>query len=658
MESITTTMASTSSPAHQEIDAAISYLLSHLKSVIKPSSTSSANLRRSFTILLEQRYESHWHTSDPEKGSAYRALTRSKANLDSLIVKAFKDASIKLALKEVAEAMTASMGADKWTLWIDPGCVSIRMHGSGGIHFSSASDSAFSPSSNKVNMSGIIEIWGKLPASVSGIQAVIPHPVPAPSSAHKRPKTPLTNKRSTINLRQNEAASLAAEFEALAFNASPVKKSKAIAIIRPDSASSPATTPAPSHSMLSATAVPQQLLHKGLAGFSNNAATVATPPRAFPPLSFTIQESTSPYVPSFAGQVAAAAAASTAADAGSDSCSSAASSGSETARTATPLDSLALNSVDSAPTGNGAASDPFARPSSRSSTTSIASATSCSIFSHASSESRSSSIGSYSPLSSSSPEELAAMAAMKVPFSSANSSKASPGEMDAAMSFTFPPPSSTHGSLAAPASLPMSLNGSAPNSPSKPRRPRHHSRAMSTSSNISATSSSPATSSSNTAERPNHMRKTSSRTEVRVDTSDNIVQDYSNGKVGVLGGGVKLGLMGGSSSGNNKRENKHRRTASSASNVSSATFNSMSSAATATGEFKRPRNPSRTHSNDADLFRMQQHQAQQAYYTNNYHQQQHQHNQHNQHNQHQRIPSGSYWNMDPYAAASSVVYQH
>lgn len=491
-------MATPSAPS-AEIQAAVSYLISHL-SAISLSPAEQASLVASLAASLSLKYDSHWHPSDPERGSAYRAVTRTSSSLDDELVKAISQCT-SIKPQAAAKALATSMGSDKWTLWIDPGCVSIRMHGN-GTHFSTSSSSLdYSPSSNKVNMSGILEIWGKLPSTVSGGAPVQPATV-------TRPKTPAAKRKQSM-LRLNEEANIAAEFEALALNASPAtKKSKAIAIMRPAA------------------------IHKGITSITSLESVAATPPRPLPPLSFTIQESTSPYVPSFATAFAPL---------GQADNASTSSSGNTVTRTPTPsllghLVSQPLATSDSASSSSASspscasASDPFARPSSRSSTTSLNSATSCSIFSHASSDSRSSSIGSFTTEEASDKE-------CNTTITSLNVVKASQGEMEAAKSFTFP-----SSNMLKADTLAMLPQSSAPNSPSKSRR--RHDRSASI---VSASSSH---------SHASYTRRPSSRAEVVVDKEiASKPQEYSNGKVGVLGGGVMLGPKkdGSSSTGGHKR---------------------------------------------------------------------------------------------------------
>lgn len=578
-----------------EVSAAVEFIVSHLSSVL-PHQDFRSSLSESLVASLESKYANHWHSEDPERGSAYRAITPYGSIIDDILSQAIKNARLSIPTHTASEALKASLGSDRWTMWIDPGCVSIRLNG-GGVHFNTSANSLSEPninttssssSSKSINHAGITEIWGKLPTSIRGaitFTSTTTTMMTNLTGNGSRPKTPSKLSRAS----DKEATALAAEFEALALNASPVKRNKAVAIVRPDSAASFSSN-GNQNLPLSA----QQPMNKALAAVAGTVAgPVATPPRPLPPLSFTIQESTSPYVPSFAtGSV-------TSNDAIALPQSATSTTGSSSTRSATPTPPLALHrdvnendaglaspplytseSLVSSSSSSSAASfasssDPFARPSSRSSTTSVGSNASCSIFSHSSNESRSSSIGSISTMASSIPA-----LAENAKFSSVSTPRASPGEMDAAKQFTFP--NSNSNNTLTVTSLAGLLPGSAPNSPSKPRRASRHNHTMSTSSVISATSSTGSATSKSTT---GHARSRTSRSDIRVNTNAGQVQDYSNGKVGVLGGGVLLGLGGGSKK--TSDSNVHKRAHSSASSGSTLHVNNATVP-------QRPRSKSRT----------------------------------------------------------------
>ena len=542
---------SSTSPSF-EIAAAVEYLAAHL-GIISNSSTTNAlqhpkplsnpsSFSLSLTSLLSAKYAAHWHPEEPERGSAYRALIRFPHSLDPLIQQAITQSNSALSPEQATLVLAKSMQSDRWTLWIDPGCVTIRLH-EGNHHINNEQ------TSKMTGMAGLTLIWGNLP-----LQFIIHHPKEPGHNPITRSNTPYPSELPCTT--QLISTTLVTSDELVdncqAATVSPSKRSKAIAIVRPASAS----------------------LDK--AEMASLFRRPSTPPPRLPPLAFTIEESTSPYVPSFGNL----------------------SSTRSNCHTPTALASSPLaisGSLDS----NSTTSDPFARPSSRSSTTSIGSNASCSMFSHSSNDSQSSSIGSYTTMASSAPS-LATMTAYIA--------KATPHEMNQAALFTFP--STTGGLVVQPPH-------SAPTSPSKNTRraPRHqqhqqqpgqqghgHAHTLSNSSVISTSSSSSGTGTGG------HSRSR----HIRVNTSSGQVQDYSNGKVGVLGGGVLLGLgntkstvssssstssYSSSSSGTavekSKRPN-HRPTSSSSSN----SYNSISSSISSEGPGSqiRPRSKSRTSS--------------------------------------------------------------
>ncbi|GAA5873374.1 hypothetical protein JCM16303_001106 [Sporobolomyces ruberrimus] len=128
----------------QELSAVSTFLASYL-----PSTAST-----SFPVHLEQslatRYARHWHPEDPQRGSAYRALLRTSFTIDHDVLKAARQAG--LTDQQVNESLIGkehrvTLG-ERWTIWVDPGCVSLRVdRGDGGA----PRDGQF------------IEIYGKLP---------------------------------------------------------------------------------------------------------------------------------------------------------------------------------------------------------------------------------------------------------------------------------------------------------------------------------------------------------------------------------------------------------------------------------------------------------------------------------------------------------------
>ncbi|GAA5914285.1 hypothetical protein JCM6882_003681 [Rhodosporidiobolus microsporus] len=177
-----------------ELDAATAFLASYLP---PPSDKAFA---RTLHTTLQQRYAGHWHTHDPERGSAFRALVRSHAHLDSSIVTAATQAGVQPAeLDSALQGKDARVTlGDRWTLWVDPGCVSLRVDRG---EASSAFDGQF------------IEIYGKLPESLRAAAIPLASVVAAPP--------PSSNIVDSHDLAPAPAPS------------SPVKRSRAIQIVAP-----------------------------------------------------------------------------------------------------------------------------------------------------------------------------------------------------------------------------------------------------------------------------------------------------------------------------------------------------------------------------------------------------------------------------------------
>lgn len=180
----------------EELSAASDFLASYL-------AHSHARFSENLAQVLAQRYDGHWHPAEPERGSAYRALVRSHADLDHSILAAARQAGVPLA--ELERALTAAQGTkrvelgDRWTLWIDPGCVSLRV------------DRGDSSAAARDAGGRFIEIWGKLPDSLRSL--VVPLERFAATSA---------SGASSSNMVADAAPP-----------ASPVKRTRAVQIVAP-----------------------------------------------------------------------------------------------------------------------------------------------------------------------------------------------------------------------------------------------------------------------------------------------------------------------------------------------------------------------------------------------------------------------------------------
>lgn len=97
-----------------------------------PSTTSATAFRKHLTTLLMEKYQNHWHASDPRQGNAYRALTFHAGHIDPLVVKACRRAagdnhhhhhSMITHLRKNRHLQAIEC------LWVDPGCVSVSVLG-------------------------------------------------------------------------------------------------------------------------------------------------------------------------------------------------------------------------------------------------------------------------------------------------------------------------------------------------------------------------------------------------------------------------------------------------------------------------------------------------------------------------------------------------
>ncbi|GAA5971450.1 hypothetical protein JCM3765_007285 [Sporobolomyces pararoseus] len=184
----------------QELSAVSTFLASYLPS------TASTSFPSHLEQSLATRYARHWFPEDPQRGSAYRALLRTSVAIDHDVLSAARQAG--LTDKEVKESLIGkehklTLG-ERWTIWVDPGCVSLRIdRGDGGA----PRDGQF------------IEIYGKLPeglrkqaVSLSSVESINITPMAAllPSAS---------STTAAIDLDQELS--------------SPVKRSKAIQILPP-----------------------------------------------------------------------------------------------------------------------------------------------------------------------------------------------------------------------------------------------------------------------------------------------------------------------------------------------------------------------------------------------------------------------------------------
>lgn len=179
----------------RELSAASEFLASYL-------AHSHSQFSENLAQVLAQRYDGHWFPAEPERGSAFRALVRTHADLDHSILAAARQAGVPLP--ELERALTTAPGAkrvelgDRWTLWIDPGCVSLRV------------DRGDSAATTARDAGRFIEIFGKLPDSLRSLVVPLDRIAAATASVSS----------------SNMAADLAPP-------ASPVKRTRAVQIVAP-----------------------------------------------------------------------------------------------------------------------------------------------------------------------------------------------------------------------------------------------------------------------------------------------------------------------------------------------------------------------------------------------------------------------------------------
>eukprot|EP00035_Acanthoeca_spectabilis_P009727 m.171640 g.171640 ORF g.171640 m.171640 type:complete len:175 (-) comp14818_c0_seq3:2071-2595(-) len=116
--------------------------------------------------LMLDRWTGHWHPDEPERGSAYRCISVSGGRLDPLLRAACDKAGVD------ADSLCAVLPQD-FTLWTDPGSVSVRMGPTGPIwplEQFSAVETDFGMSSEASRKPRALDPWAKewMPTMSSG----------------------------------------------------------------------------------------------------------------------------------------------------------------------------------------------------------------------------------------------------------------------------------------------------------------------------------------------------------------------------------------------------------------------------------------------------------------------------------------------------------
>lgn len=111
-----------------EIQHAVTFLIDTMKNKLPTISSDKLHMLESkLTSRLEERYENHWYTDKPLKGSAYRCINVSIE--DNAIDVALRSAACEVGIPETALFCVFPNGL---ALWVDPSDVSGQM-GKGSV---------------------------------------------------------------------------------------------------------------------------------------------------------------------------------------------------------------------------------------------------------------------------------------------------------------------------------------------------------------------------------------------------------------------------------------------------------------------------------------------------------------------------------------------
>lgn len=110
-----------------EIDYAVNFLVTLFKEKLSLSEEQLTTLQKRLPELLQQRYENHWYTDKPMKGSAFRCINVSVEDnsVDNVLRTAAED--IGLTTNDLLKVFDKGLA-----LWVDPIDVSCRL-GKGAI---------------------------------------------------------------------------------------------------------------------------------------------------------------------------------------------------------------------------------------------------------------------------------------------------------------------------------------------------------------------------------------------------------------------------------------------------------------------------------------------------------------------------------------------
>ena len=103
----------------EEIGEGVNFLRQFLAKYGQLSQDQIAQFGYQLTGILEKRYENHWYESKPMKGQAFRCLRLKHSE-------SYVDPTIQSILDEMGLSLSQLGLPDDFTLWIDPGEVSVR----------------------------------------------------------------------------------------------------------------------------------------------------------------------------------------------------------------------------------------------------------------------------------------------------------------------------------------------------------------------------------------------------------------------------------------------------------------------------------------------------------------------------------------------------
>lgn len=115
----------------EEIGEGVNFLRQFLAKYGQLSVTQIAEFGYRLTGILEKRYENHWYESNPMKGQAFRCLRLKRSE-------SYVDPTIESILNEMGLSLSQLGLPDDFTLWIDPGEVSVRFGDSVGYTYTIA----------------------------------------------------------------------------------------------------------------------------------------------------------------------------------------------------------------------------------------------------------------------------------------------------------------------------------------------------------------------------------------------------------------------------------------------------------------------------------------------------------------------------------------